>query len=670
MKKFMYMALSAFALLACSEDAQNVGGTSEDPNTLINNGSNLEGMPRLCRSSQMGEESADCDWYAEMWNPESGNRVKTGFDNGTNTSGIWYWKIDSTENMRPYIQWPAEVGEAYDSLSLSNVIESCGGSVCGHIVMDMDDEFVPRSFPFVEIAFSMAGKNSSGEFEAIDATGLKGLCVGYATNEAIKMSLDFGDTINALFRNGSYAVELDYDLMHEDRPDEDRYLEQCFAWSDFKVMSHNPLSDYSGYPPISLQEALKHLVAIRFRYDAASDFKVMFNIVRLGQYLGNDRKITNEENLPVVGDDCDSPERVEDFCLCNYTDSVAVIAGKELGYSRGLEEFEKMYDTLYESAKKSILEILEFRRNHEIVNDKGKKSGFQPCDNPEPKILRCSDGSLRFSQQYSDVKKRYDEVVEETAVEKVQEMIYFVNDFLTPDVDHYDSAYTLYVDYGELWNYGRDDFVKTSVYADSTWPENLTREGEWFYESDSAIGANTRVNFGTITDSVWSVAATREYSGELGAQITFTGEQSDIEPYANIGFYVAGFDSNGVAQSADISNWNGICVAYLTTEDIKLAIDLGDSINRDLGYDLPVVKLSTQIVLDNLDVYTKRCFTWSDFKQEGWGKEQESFKYTITGEEAAQKAVKMVFQISPWDDSHRFNNIIEVGFLGISANRD
>ena len=91
-----------------------------------------------------------------------------------------------------------------------------------------------------------------------------------------------------------------------------------------------------------------------------------------------------------------------------------------------------------------------------------------------------------------------------------------------------------------------------------------------------------------------------------------------------------------------------------------MAIDLGDSINRDLGYDLPVVKLSTQIVLANLDVYTKRCFSWSDFKQEGWEKEQESFKYTITGEEAAQKAVKMVFQISPWDDSHRFNNIIEV----------
>ena len=75
MKKFMYMALSAFALLACSEDAQNVGGTSEDPNTLINNGSILEGRPRLCRTSQMADASVDCDWSAEMWNPESGNRV-------------------------------------------------------------------------------------------------------------------------------------------------------------------------------------------------------------------------------------------------------------------------------------------------------------------------------------------------------------------------------------------------------------------------------------------------------------------------------------------------------------------------------------------------------------------------------------------------------------------
>ncbi|WP_297948270.1 hypothetical protein [uncultured Fibrobacter sp.] len=665
MKKFMYMALSAFALLACSEDAQNVGGTSEDPNTLINNGSILEGRPRLCRTSQMADASVDCDWSAEMWNPESGNRVHTGFDNGTNTSGIWFWRIDPTEKFHPSIQWPAEVSEAYDSLSLSNVISSCGGSVCGHIVVDVDTAYYPWGFPFVEIEFSMAGKNSSGEFDAVDASDLKGLCVGYATNGLIKMTLDFGDTINGLFTNGSYGVELDYDFMHEDRPEDDRYLEQCFAWSDFKVVSHDPFSDYPGYPPISLEQALKHLEGIRFRYDVADDATVMFNIVRLGRYTGRDRKKANEEKLPVVGDDCDSPERIEDFCLCNYSDSLAVRTGKELGYQRGLEEVEKILaDSVSESFKKEILYELDLFRWMEILNDKGREQTLQPCDNPEPKILRCSDGSLRFSQQYSDVKNRYDEIAEEVAPQKVQEMIDFVKDALIPDVSPVDSAYELYMDYGELWNYGRDDFVKTNLYADSTWPENLVRGGEWFYESDSAIGGNTLVNWGAISDSVWSIAATRDYNSELYAYIQFNGGQPDIDSYANIGFYVAGFDSNGVAQSADISNWDGICVAYLVTSDIKLAIDLGDSVNRDLGYDLPVVKLTP--ALDFIDLYTKRCFAWSDFKQEGWGKDRENFKYTITGEEAAQKAVKMVFQIRPedgWDP-------IEVAFMGISTNHE
>ena len=146
MSKKLYMVCAgaiSLAMLGCSDDS--VSGSSEDPNVLTALGSSSsvvdnssssvwflpDGPLHLCRVSEMEKAPANCDWYGEMWNPESGNRVHTGFDNGTNTSGIWYWYLDSGNVLLPRAEWPAEVSDNYDSLSLSKVIESCNGSVCG-----------------------------------------------------------------------------------------------------------------------------------------------------------------------------------------------------------------------------------------------------------------------------------------------------------------------------------------------------------------------------------------------------------------------------------------------------------------------------------------------------------------------------------------------------------
>ncbi|MBQ3778180.1 MAG: hypothetical protein II835_08915, partial [Fibrobacter sp.] len=119
---------------ACSDKSSDVAGSTELPNM---NQKYTE--PVICGRISVGEsvelQEAECYWSAEMWNRESGYRVHTGFDNGTNTSGIWYW----TDNAKDAaFDWPDSVTADYDSMALSKVIDKCDGSVCGNVNFNGD----------------------------------------------------------------------------------------------------------------------------------------------------------------------------------------------------------------------------------------------------------------------------------------------------------------------------------------------------------------------------------------------------------------------------------------------------------------------------------------------------------------------------------------------------
>ena len=123
----------------------------------------------------------------------------------------------------------------------------------------------------------------------------------------------------------------------------------------------------------------------------------------------------------------------------------------------------------------------------------------------------------------------------------------------------------------------------------------------------------------------------------------------DSDPFFDIGFYVAGFDTDGKMLSANIQNWNGICVVanYEGSNDIRLTMqmDLGDSINSKIGDALP------EVVLESSD--STQCFEWNQFKQPTTNKEHE----IISGEEAAKHAARIIFhfQASSDDDLVVFN---------------
>ena len=148
-----------------------------------------------------------------------------------------------------------------------------------------------------------------------------------------------------------------------------------------------------------------------------------------------------------------------------------------------------------------------------------------------------------------------------------------------------------------------------------------------------------------------------EFIGRLSAEVRLDPGDLAIDPYFNIGFYVAGFDSNGVALSADISNWNGLCILYSGTTAPILQLDLGDSINQELNNVLPSVAMSERGV--------PQCYEWKDFIQSETEKEHK----VISGDEAAKHVEKIIFHVQK-QPNVELNGLDVFEFIAIGTNRD
>ena len=200
---------------------------------------------------------------------------------------------------------------------------------------------------------------------------------------------------------------------------------------------------------------------------------------------------------------------------------------------------------------------------------------------------------------------------------------------------------------GDLWSIG-DRKVKTDAFAKDS-SKFGDRAGDFFFETDSLEGSKTRISFG---DGRYAFS---DFQGKLDVSFVLNKEESSKDPFVKIGFYVAGFDSNGVALSADVSNWNGLCFLFSGTVGPILQLDLGDSINQKLGNTLPSVTMSKEGV--------SQCFEWSQFKQANTDGEHE----VITGNEAAKHVVRVVLL---FQESSYPSGLVGFQILAIGTNRD
>ena len=205
----------------------------------------------------------------------------------------------------------------------------------------------------------------------------------------------------------------------------------------------------------------------------------------------------------------------------------------------------------------------------------------------------------------------------------------------------------LVTSYGDLWAIGYTRVATKSIAKDSS--KYGDRAGELFFETDSIEGGKTQI---TWDDGGSNPRITEFGMGYLSAIVSLDKGDMDKEPYVNIGFNVAGFDSNGMPISADISDWNGICISYVASVDVSLLLDLGDSVNQKIDFAMPSITLEKG--------RSTQCFEWKQFVQDESKKEHD----IISGENAAKHVVNVLFHVQSSE------NVVGFEIVAIGTNRD
>ncbi|MBR4785590.1 MAG: hypothetical protein IK012_10135 [Fibrobacter sp.] len=406
MKKNLYSLLIALGAIllwaACSdENSVRISGATEDPNMITADTSTYVLCHRSLAKSSGNDKSDECRWSAEMWSRESGYRVRTGFDNGTNTSGIWFWALNGANEREAHVDWPGKATADYDSMALADVIDKCGGSLCGTAYFDdmtliyTRSEYWPRSS--VSFEFSFAGKDSSGNFESVDASEMQGICIEYI-GKGMKMELVLGeDSLKGWRESWTHAVNMpDYEVVDPDV--NSKGYEICFPWSSF-----------IRYAPMT-RDVVPYLQGLRISIgtDRSAYFSSYFDIIGLGEYVHSG---SNEGTIRPVKRECEVESVMDYFCDCSYSDERSAYEAKNQAraYFKGL-----LRRTIWDSSV-VIPHAAEYCLNDvlmQVLNEEKIDTVFsweRPCDNQLPKTLTCVGGTVSESVEFSEVRAEYEQ---------------------------------------------------------------------------------------------------------------------------------------------------------------------------------------------------------------------------------------------------------------------
>ena len=221
-----------------------------------------------------GDSSSSSSGDTELRVPEGGkfhwdgandgSRVMTGLDNGTGTSGYWYWYNDRADGGNSRIDWPEEL--AWDDWDLfAPIVEECKG-ICGTFTLDQGSLDYK---PFVGLGFDIAGTETptGGPAVPADISAWGGLCVTYSSANDIELDMSFGDEGDA---------RVGYSLPYVIMPKSTERTEKCFKWKSFGL---------AGMPPGYLEAAVKQIASIKFRIQGESGTEGEFNIMSVGSYV-------------------------------------------------------------------------------------------------------------------------------------------------------------------------------------------------------------------------------------------------------------------------------------------------------------------------------------------------------------------------------------------------
>lgn len=165
--------------------------------------------------------------------------------------------------------------------------------------------------------------------------------------------------------------------------------------------------------------------------------------------------------------------------------------------------------------------------------------------------------------------------------------------------------------------------------------------GYWFSYADDADGGQSKIDWPVERGNEYSPDAfdpVIDYCGGICGTYTLDKGTLDYDPDVGVGFSIAGTkDDSSEPVAADASGWGGVCITYTADNAAKLIMDLGDAKNAELASDKPFVTLGKTTVPQ------ETCFTWSQFKQGGWGVAKGGS--TVSGDAASKILVYLNFEI-------------------------
>ena len=181
--------VASFAFTACSDSnpsspiANNSAETSSSSESSPTSSSELLSGSEISASSSSSAQSTTQTGFQTWHGTDKAQRINTGYDAGTGTSGYWYEVNDNSDGGLSKVVW----GDA--------TTDQCEG-ICGTIVLDRG---TMSYSPFVAVAFDLAGKNAQGERVAIDATDMGGICITYTSDYAPLLELGLDEKQDSLF---------------------------------------------------------------------------------------------------------------------------------------------------------------------------------------------------------------------------------------------------------------------------------------------------------------------------------------------------------------------------------------------------------------------------------------------------------------------------------------
>lgn len=214
--------------------------------------------------------AASLSFGFETWFGADGvERIETGFDaEEMDNYGYWYSYNDGADGGASVVEWDVPAGNDWDKNSLEPVVAECGG-VCGHFTLDkgtLDYD------PFIGVGFNVGGADASGKALPVDASSMKGICLGYISSAAASIELGLGDATDAKigFANPSVDAKKSTTGNVVDVPFS-KFEQPSWAKADQKI---------------AIDAAVQTLASVKFKIQAKTGTTGNFNILSVGDYQG------------------------------------------------------------------------------------------------------------------------------------------------------------------------------------------------------------------------------------------------------------------------------------------------------------------------------------------------------------------------------------------------